>query len=87
MEDISYSELTKRSIDGGVLVRKLEVGKWKKSGMKENFIITHIDKVSIDNVTDLNRVMSYKDGGVLVEGIYKDGTKGSMDWSGESRVC
>ncbi|NOT77338.1 MAG: PDZ domain-containing protein [Cyclobacteriaceae bacterium] len=82
LEDISYSELTKRSIDGGVLVRKLEVGKWKKSGMKENFIITHIDKVSIDNVTDLNRVMSYKDGGVLVEGIYKDGTKGvyGLEW-------
>jgi serine protease Do len=69
LEDISYSKLTELSLDGGVLVKKLEEGKWKKAGMKENFIITHIDKAPVDNVADLNRILELKKGGVLVEGI------------------
>ncbi|MEJ0056658.1 MAG: trypsin-like peptidase domain-containing protein [Bacteroidota bacterium] len=75
MEDLSYSELTKRNLDGGVLVRLLENGKWKKSGMKEDFIITFVDKVGVDNVSDLNRILEYKSGGVLVEGVYRNGEK------------
>ncbi len=33
-------------------------------------IITHIDKVAIDNVKDLNRAMEMKKGGVLIEGLW-----------------
>ena len=83
VEDLPYSELAKRGLDGGVLVRTLENGKWKTAGMKEDFIITYIDKVPVDNVEDLNRIMNYKSGGILVEGIYrKDGQKGvyGVDW-------
>lgn len=81
-EDLMYSELVKRSIDGGVLVRIIEAGKWKKSGMREGFIVTHLDKVPVDNVADLNRMLAYKSGGILIEGIYKDGEKGTyaVDW-------
>jgi len=81
-EDISYIRLTKLDLDGGVLVKKLAPGKWLKAGMKEDFIITHIDKVSIDNVSDLNRVMEIKKGGVLIEGLFTDGEKGviGMEW-------
>lgn len=82
LEDVSYSRLTKLSLDGGVLVKKLADGKWKRAGLKDDFIITHIDKVAIDNVEDLNRVMEMKKGGVLVEGIFSNGEKGiiGMDW-------
>lgn len=82
IEDVSYSRLTKLSLDGGVLVTKLSEGKWKKAGIKDDFIITHIDKVAIDNVEDLNRVMAMKKGGVLVEGVFSHGEKGTigMDW-------
>jgi len=81
-EDIAYIELTKLNLDGGVRIVELLPGKWQKAGLKENFIITHIDKVSIDNVADLNRVMAIKKGGVLIEGIFEDGEKGTigMDW-------
>jgi serine protease Do len=81
-DDISYSKLTRLNLDGGVLIRKLESGKWKKAGLQEDFIITHIDKVSIDNVTDLNRAMEMKKGGVLVEGLFSNGEKGTigMEW-------
>jgi len=81
-EDISYSRLTKLELDGGVLVKKLSSGKWQKAGLQEEFIITHIDKVAIDNVGDLNRVMEMKKGGVLIEGIFSNGEKGTigMEW-------
>ncbi|MGE0588196.1 MAG: trypsin-like peptidase domain-containing protein [Cyclobacteriaceae bacterium] len=69
-EDLSYRELTKLNIDGGVLIASLEAGKWKKAGVKEGFIITHIDKVPVDNVEDLNRIIVNKHGGMLVEGLY-----------------
>lgn len=76
LDDIPYTELRKRDLDGGVLVMTLESGKWKKSGMRDGFIITHIDKVTVDNVEDLNRILEFKSGGILVEGIYKNGEKG-----------
>jgi serine protease Do len=75
LEEVPYSKLTELSLDGGVLVKKLSFGKWKKAGVKENFIITHIDKVAIDNVSDLNRAMEMKKGGVLVEGLMINGDK------------
>ncbi|MBS1542577.1 MAG: trypsin-like peptidase domain-containing protein [Bacteroidetes bacterium] len=75
LEELPYTELVKLSIDGGVLVRHLTTGKWKQAGMKEGFIITHIDKVNVDNVTDLNRILEYKSGGMLVEGKYRNGDK------------
>jgi serine protease Do len=82
LEDISYSKLTELNLDGGVLIKKLKEGKWKKAGMKENFIITHIDKAPIDNVEDLNRILELKNGGVLVEGIDTKGEKGvfGVEW-------
>jgi Do/DeqQ family serine protease len=82
LDEIPYSKLNELGLDGGVLIKKLSFGKWKKSGVKENFIITHIDKVSIDNVSDLNRAMEMKKGGVLIEGMMMSGEKLTigMDW-------
>jgi len=82
LDEVPYSKLTELKLDGGVLIKKLSFGKWKKAGVKENFIITHIDKVAIDNVSDLNRAMEMKKGGVLLEGIMTNGEKQTigMDW-------
>lgn len=75
LEEVPYSILTELNLDGGVLIKKISFGKWKKAGLKENFIITHIDKVAIDNVSDLNRAMEIKKGGVLIEGLMINGDK------------
>ncbi len=81
-ENLSYSRLTKLNLDGGVLIKQITFGKWKKAGLQEEFIITHIDKVAIDNVDDINQVMEMKKGGVLVEGLFSNGEKGTigMEW-------
>lgn len=81
-EDVPYRDLAKLMIDGGVKVAGITPGKWKKAGVKRDFIIAYVDKVPVDNVEDLNRIMEYKKGGVLIEGFYPDGEKGTygMDW-------
>lgn len=78
LEDLSYAKLTELNLDGGVLIKKVSEGKWKKSGLKENFIITHIDKVPVDNAFDFNRIMEIKKGGVLLEGVFKNGERGTF---------
>jgi S1-C subfamily serine protease len=82
LEDVPYRELSKLLLDGGVKITNVSIGKWKKAGIKKDFIIAFIDKVPVDNVEDLNRILEYKKGGVLVEGFYSDGQKGTygMEW-------
>ena len=75
LEDIPFSELARMNLDGGVLIRTLTPGKWKDAGIHEDFIVTHIDKVAVDNVGDMNRILEYKSGGILVEGVYTSGKK------------
>lgn len=81
-EDLPYRDLNRLSIDGGVRVVKLEGGVWNKGGLKEGFVITHLDKVEVDNVEDLNRILAIKKGGMLVEGVYENGDKGvyGVNW-------
>lgn len=73
LEDIPYADLASRGLEGGVLVKTLTKGKWSEAGIQERFIITHIDKVIVNNVEDLNRIIEYKSGGMLVEGMYSSG--------------
>jgi serine protease Do len=81
-ENVTYRELAKLLLEGGVKVKSMKEGKWKDSGMNEGFIIGYIDKVPVDNVEDLNRILSYKKGGILLEGYYPDGQKGTygVEW-------
>jgi S1-C subfamily serine protease len=61
-------------IKGGLQIIKLRDGKFKQGGIKEGYIITRIDKETINNLDDLKRVMDKVSGGVLIEGIYPNGT-------------
>lgn len=81
-EDVPYRELAKLMLDGGVKVVSVAPGKWKKAGIRKDFIIAFIDKVPVENVEDLNRIMEYKKGGVLIEGYFSDGERGTygMEW-------
>ena len=82
LDEVPYSKLNELNLDGGVLIKKVSFGKWKRAGIKEDFIITHVDKVAIDNVSDLNRAMEMKKGGVLIEGVTLNGEKQTigLEW-------
>lgn len=76
LEDVAYKELTRLQLEGGVRVIITGEGKWKEAGIQSNFILAHIDKLPVDNVEDLNRILEFKKGGILLEGYYPDGKKG-----------
>jgi S1-C subfamily serine protease len=71
----SEQELKDAGIKNGVKVNKLRSGKLQSSGMKEGFIITAIDKKLVFKPTEVEAILRAKQGGVLIEGIYSDGTK------------
>lgn len=81
-ENVPYRDLAKLLLEGGAKIKTLGDGKWKRAGIDEGFVIGYIDKVPIENVEDLNRVLAYKKGGILVEGFYPDGEKGvyGLEW-------
>ncbi len=81
-EKVPYSLLRKLNIEGGAAIKKLNEGKWKKAGIRLNFICTFIDKVPVESAEDINRILDNKSGGILVEGIYPNKEKAfyAIDW-------
>jgi Do/DeqQ family serine protease len=82
-EDLNYRELTELQLEGGARILAIEPGPWKeKDGLAPGSIITHIDKVALDDVRDLNRVLAMKRGAVLIEGRRPDGGRlvAAIDW-------
>ncbi len=81
IEGATFSEVSgalkdELEIDGGVQITELREGKWKEIRMREGFIITSIDNEEIDDIKDLQDYFrSPRRDGILIEGIYPDGTK------------
>jgi len=74
-EDVTKEEATRLGIKNGVKVKTLGSGKLRSYGVREGFIITHIDKTAIKNTDDLNNVIKEKKGGILIEGVYPNGIR------------
>ncbi|HSO88198.1 MAG TPA: Do family serine endopeptidase [Draconibacterium sp.] len=72
-EVVGEKEKEKLEINSGIKITKLDKGKLKTSGMKEGFIITHVNKKPIYEVKDFKREIGNARGGILVEGIYPNG--------------
>ena len=72
---IPDKEKEKLQIDDGVKVLSLSSGKLKDSGMKEGFIITEVNKVSVSSKEDIERILMKTENKkpVLIEGTYPDG--------------
>lgn len=81
-EDVPYKELARLQLEGGVRIKDVASTKWLQTGIKKGFVIAYIDKVPVDNVEDLNRILDFKKGGILIEGYYPGGQKGTygVDW-------
>lgn len=74
-ESIGESDMNRLGIDGGVKITSLDAGKLRNAGIKQGFIITSIDKKKVSSIEDVKLALDGKEGGVLIEGIYTDGTK------------
>jgi Do/DeqQ family serine protease len=73
--EISNKDKERLNIDEGVQVLKITSGKMKNAGVRVGFIITDVNKTSVENVEDIKRIISQTRGQkpILIEGIYPDG--------------
>jgi serine protease Do len=70
MQVASGDVLRKLGIDHGIQVTELGNGLLKNAGVREGYVITEIDKKPIKSLDDLNKILSNKSGGILLEGVY-----------------
>ncbi len=74
-EPASFVDKRKLGIRNGVKIISLESGKLMKVGVKKGFIITSINKLPVSSVKDISDILSEVNGGVMIEGVYGDGSK------------
>jgi len=74
-QELSDRELDRMDISHGVQVVDLQDGLLRRTGIKEGFVITQIQNVEIENVSDIKRLFSRFGKGQLVEvrGTYPGG--------------
>jgi serine protease Do len=75
LENVNDQDLRRLSLRGGVRVSSLSSGRLAKAGVREGFVITHIDRQPVASVKELTEMLADKNGGVLVEGVYPNGTR------------
>lgn len=68
-------ELRALKLENGVKVVAVDSGRLRSSGIREGFIITRVDDQAIRTPEDIERAIANKRGGVLIEGIYPNGTR------------
>ncbi|MBM3935889.1 MAG: Do family serine endopeptidase [Sphingomonadales bacterium] len=76
LERASRKELESLKLGTGIKISKLGNGKLKESGIREGFIITKVDKTEVNSLKALREIVRDKKGGLLIEGLYPNGTKG-----------
>jgi Do/DeqQ family serine protease len=74
-EEITNQEKQDLGINNGIKVARLIGGRLRNAGLKEGFIITHIDRKVVITANDIMSALENKKGGVLIEGIYPNGMK------------
>lgn len=71
----SSDELKALRLPHGVKVTAINSGKFRSSGIREGFIITSVDQEPVKDPGQLEQLLSNKRGGVLIEGVYPNGTR------------
>ncbi|NND94261.1 MAG: PDZ domain-containing protein [Flavobacteriales bacterium] len=73
-EKPSKGDLSRLNISSGAKLKQDRSGYFRRAGIKEGFIITRIDKKNITGPEDVTALLDSKEGGVLIEGVYPNGT-------------
>ncbi len=73
LQPASSDQLRKLGLRNGLQVTNLSNGKLKGAGIKEGFIITRVDRKTVQSSKDVMSALNKKDGGVLIEGVYPNG--------------
>lgn len=74
LKEITDKQKRELGISYGIQIETLKDGKLKQQGVKEGYIITKINRTPTKTIEDLKRIIGMYTGGVLIEGIYPNGT-------------
>ncbi len=74
LKEVPPELLTRFSLTGGVVVYP-NGNPWAEAGIPNGFIVQYVDKVEVEDPADFVRIMQYKKGGVLIEGITASGKR------------
>ena len=75
-EELNKESLRYLNINSGIKVVSIKKGEFRDIGIKQGFIITHIDKSAVTTTNDLKKIIKNKKSSTLIEGIYPNGNKG-----------
>jgi Do/DeqQ family serine protease len=71
LEELTATELNRYGLKGGLKITKIGDGKIKQyTDIRPGFIITGIDNQVVTNAAQLQKILSNKSGGVMMEGLY-----------------
>ena len=76
VEPINDQIKARYRVSNGLHITKIHDGLLKSAGLKDNFVITAIDKRSVANEDDVETILSEKEGNVQIEGFYLSGYRG-----------
>jgi len=71
--EISDSQKEDLNIESGVVVTDLQAGKLMRAGVKEGFVITHVNREPVESPKEIEDILKNTHGGVYIQGIYPDG--------------
>lgn len=74
LTEVPHDVRIKLSVTGGVQVHPTGDA-WVEAGIPAGFVVLYVDKVAVDDKEDFIRIMQYKKGGVLLEGLTTDGLR------------
>ncbi len=72
-KSLSPDELERLNLKSGIRVEKLYPGKLMDAGIREGFVLSHVNNLSISRSEDLEKLLSNKTGGILLQGRYSKG--------------
>jgi Do/DeqQ family serine protease len=77
---LTKAEMAKYRVSGGVKIASIGNGRLRSAGLKQGFIITKVDNISIENVDQLIKILEKKKGQVAIEGIFPNGSRGMFSF-------
>ncbi|HYG39879.1 MAG TPA: trypsin-like peptidase domain-containing protein [Cytophagales bacterium] len=76
LEAVPKIERDKLGIENGIRIKKIRTGLMRRLGIEEGFIITAVNKKSIENVEQLVKAFEGIKGRVIIEGMNSRGVRG-----------
>ena len=80
LAELTEPQRSELRLRGGVVAAEVGAGEWRRQGLSKGFILLRVDGMPVATVEDVRRAVSRAsaagESGVLLEGIYPNGTRG-----------